>query len=269
VWIEWGGVRHITVAAGQCHPVWVQEIHWGEGEHDYGYFVDEREDTLLRWMGEKVQGDQWDSGKMEMAAEQDEWWFEGIEQMMGWDNESETRMRWQRYLGPLSEKEMQDSTLLVYSDGSYKAGGGQSRGSDGFQIWGFEGRGELGVANGERTTGGCVVHGDPLLLNSTRCEHAGGLAALIATHWVGWQGRVKVTMDNSGVTDRMSEKSTQGVRWRDETIAEQPMDWLKLRDPDIHAEAVAWCSRFESVEWLWHPGHPEDRKHESQFDQHA
>ena len=84
-----------------------------------------------------------------------------------------------------------------------------------------------------------ATHGDPLLLDSTRCEHAGGLGALIAANRLGWVGKVKVTMDNSGVTARMADKSSRGAKWREERMAERPLQWLKLNDPDIHAEAAA------------------------------
>ena len=46
--------------------------------------------------------------------------------------------------------------------------------------------------------------------------------------------------------------------------------WLKHKDPDVHgiAEATAWYTRFEEVEWRWNRGHPELRKSEDEYDQH-
>ena len=268
IWVDHQGCCNKRVAARRCMPVWMMELHWGEGEKDYGYMIDEQEETLLGWMEGEMLPHQWSTAKGDEEQSGDEWWFEGLEEMIGWSDESLVAELWPEYLNRFEVAELHAMVLLLYSDGSHLPAGIESRGSYGYQVWGFEGEEEMCSESGDRVTGGCIVHGDPLLLDSTRCEHAGGLGALIAACRLGWVGKVKLTMDNSGVTARMADKSSRGARWRDERMAERPLQWLKLNDPDIHAEAAAWCKRFESVQWMWHPGHPENRKCVAMYDQH-
>ena len=43
---------------------------------------------------------------------------------------------------------------------------------------------------------------------------------MIAAHRLGWRGRVRLGLDNAGVTARMEGKSEKGKRWLDEEVAE-------------------------------------------------
>ena len=93
-------------------------------------------------------------------------------------------------------------TLLLYSDGSFIDKGIASRAAYGWQVWGFMEEEEM-----KGMTSGGVVHGDPLLLDSTRAEHHGALAVLILAYLLGWRGKVIITLDNSAVDDRMAGAS--------------------------------------------------------------
>ena len=222
--------------------------------------VDEEEDEVL---GHRVELTWWLTGNCAGEEVGEQWHFEGIESLIGWYDEGAAQRQFGVALGGRVGKELEGLVLLLYSDGSFMDAGIGSRASYGWQVWGFEGEGEM-----DGIVGGGIVHGDPTLLDSTRAEHHGGLAVLIAAHRLGWRGRVRLGLDNAGVTARMEGKSEKGKRWLDEEVAETPKQWLKMKDPDVHAEAEAWEGRFEEVVWVWYRGHPEKRKQVAQYSRH-
>ncbi len=156
----------------------------------------------------------------------EQWQFEGRDDLVGWSDEAHAHLLWQRYLDRFDADTTMQKTLLIYSDGSYKDNGPASKASYGWVIWGFEGEEWCGAEEGESfmqmeevhwsrgIEGGGIVHGDPSRLDSTRAEHHGSLAVLIAARLLGWMGKVAVRLDNMGVTHRMdkySEKGNSGV----------------------------------------------------------
>ena len=58
------------------------------------------------------------------------------------------------------------------------------------------------------------MHGDPKRLDSTRVEHHGALAVLIAAHELGWRGKVRLRLDNQGVTKRMEAHADKATHWQ-------------------------------------------------------
>ena len=76
-------------------------------------------------------------------------------------------------------------------------------------------------------------------LNSTRAEHHGALAVLMAAYMVGWRGKTVIRLDNTGVTQRMEKHSDKGTQWNDDEIQETPIQWIKMKVPDVHAETMA------------------------------
>jgi len=109
-----------------------------------------------------------------------------------------------------------------------------------------------------------MVHGNPLDLSSTSAEHIGAYAALRAVVLQGWKCEVISHLDNKGVVDRMEGKA-KGMRYLEDAgvlcTAMPPAEWMKVSDPDVHWEMVAWAKRLQGgYRLVWHRGHPERRK---------
>ena len=90
----------------------------------------------------------------------------------------------------------------------------------------------------------------------------------MAAYMVGWRGKTVIRLDNTGVTQRMEKHSDKGTQWNDDEIQETPIQWIKMKDPDVHAETMAWAGRFTEVQWKWHRGHPELRMTQDEYGQH-
>ena len=112
------------------------------------------------------------------------------------------------------------------------------------------------------------MHGDPRDLTSTRAEHLGSLATIIAVFEMGWRWDVDHALDNKGVVGRMDATSEGSMDEEHDLLeaAVTPIDWMTVSDPDIREEMEAWVGRSKgSIKLRWHRGHPEKRKEESEF----
>ena len=257
-------------AAGELMPVHTWSRVLREDTEDGGIaetfwvIIDEDEEAVKEGGCRAEEEGRWEVALCE-EKEDDEWDFEGRDELMGYDDKEVAEGMFEEMLRgrTVGACVAAGKVLLLYSDGSHRAAGVASRATYGWQIWGFKDEGEvMGMV------GGGLVHGDPVLLDSTRAEHHGALAVVMAAYELGWRGKVIITMDNSAVIDRMSRSSDEGSKWGEHEVREQPRQWLRLKDPDVYAEAEAWEGRFEEVEWRWHRGHPEERKAVWEYNQH-
>ena len=106
------------------------------------------------------------------------------------------------------------------------------------------------------------MRGDPMHLQSTRCENAGVLSTVIAVVEMQWKWGWHHMLDNRGVLSRLE----RNVEWGDDSKREidaagEVRSWVNQVDVDIGYELEAWMSRLTGDPKLeWRRGHPERRQ---------
>ena len=127
----------------------------------------------------------WHCGKQEQTVNNEDWDFEGKADFVGWYGDADLiRVEIDDMLQEARDMHAEGKWVQLesYSDGSMKGKGAATKGTYGWLIRGIKG--------GKRRTllrGGGIMRGDPMHLQSTRCENAGTLAAVIAVIEIGWQ----------------------------------------------------------------------------------
>ena len=295
----WGGMfkhyqlwrckgEQVMKRAGELWPVHVREV---TGEMDgcmwSGVMIDEDEEVVEHWMqcgftvceatrteeegwreleGWEQAAGHWSSGKVAEVAVVEEWDFEGKEELVGWGVNMETVCRmWEELYDEAESIERRGGCvrLISFSDGSMKGEGMAKTGSYGWMI-----RGIAGGVKRDELWGGGVMRGDPLHLQSTRCENVGVLAVMIGVVEIGlltgkmWRWEWTHMLDNKGVVSRLE----RAVGWgrEEEEIAEAAYSfktWVAVVDLDISTEMEAWMGRcMVEPQCEWRRGHPERRQ---------
>ena len=196
----------------------------------------------------------------------------------------DNRQIWQNIMAQAEAAESRGEKfcLKCTSDGSKVNEGCAKQGTGAWAITNpFETNREL--RRWEAVTGGTVVHGDPKLIHSTRCEAVAVLSVLMFLVVHGWRWEVEVQLDNSAVVTVANRRE----KWMVNLAAEEGLedddagggpvdrqggadrvdrmagmrvqDWLSSSDPDVWQEIQHWKGQLQ-VRLEWHSGHVERRE---------
>ena len=130
--------------------------------------------------------------------------------------------------------------MLAYSDGSYRSEKGTKSATYGWVVRGLKG---AGMRRYENMCGGGRVHGAVEDLHSTRAEHHGALAVLMACVDEGWRWGIEIRLDNQGVVSRMDANRVNDKWLRGMNECE----WMRATDPDVNMEMEAWRERLKRL----------------------
>lgn len=147
------------VAASTLLPVATKPLQHlcREGETLQGWMIDERPLYVKHWLkGYDDEKYGWSSTQVHILEADEEWEFEGIEELVGFSDYGAAALSWSTYMAEVRELvggKLEELILRIYSDGSF-INGHTPKASYGWVIWGFEGHRKV-----EEVEGGGVVHG--------------------------------------------------------------------------------------------------------------